>query len=197
MDARVLVLDAGTAAANNLMRSLRAGAPGLGIVGCNSSRFFLKKSPAQRNYVLPLSPRAFGTALRRIAREAQIDLVIPTNDLDVARLSELRRELGRRVFLPGKRAIERCQDKYALSVRLRRLGIAAPLTCAIRRASDIDAAFRSLAPRGKLWCRVRRGAASHGAIPVKTRDQVQAWIDYWERMRGVPPGSFTLSEYLP
>jgi len=38
---------------------------------------------------------------------------------------------------------------------------------------------------------------SYGAIPVKTPEQVRSWIAYWEHMRAVPPGSFTLSEYLP
>jgi carbamoyl-phosphate synthase large subunit len=32
---------------------------------------------------------------------------------------------------------------------------------------------------------------------VKTPAQARSWIRYWEHMRGVPRGSFTLSEYLP
>jgi carbamoyl-phosphate synthase large subunit len=44
---------------------------------------------------------------------------------------------------------------------------------------------------------VRAGTGSFGAIPVKNPTQVRSWIRYWEEMRRVRPGSFTLSEYLP
>jgi len=32
---------------------------------------------------------------------------------------------------------------------------------------------------------------------MRRPDQAQAWIVYWDEMRGVPTTSFTLSEYLP
>ena len=32
---------------------------------------------------------------------------------------------------------------------------------------------------------------------MKTPDQARWWIEYWQEMRGVPPGMFTLAEYLP
>jgi carbamoyl-phosphate synthase large subunit len=44
---------------------------------------------------------------------------------------------------------------------------------------------------------VRAGSGSYGAIPVRTPEQVRGWIAFWEGMRGVPRGAFTLSEYLP
>jgi glutathione synthase/RimK-type ligase-like ATP-grasp enzyme len=197
LNARVLVLEAGSAAGNNLIRSLQAGDPSLTIVGCNESRFILKKSAAERNYLLPVGSDPYLAALRRIVESEQIDLLIPTSDPDVRRISGLRRKLGCRTFLPGKSVIERCQDKYALTTLLRRRGIPAPLTYAIRDSAEVPALFRRFAPRARLWCRVRAGAGSYGAIPVKSPEQAQSWIAYWEQMRAVPPGSFTLSEYLP
>ena len=32
---------------------------------------------------------------------------------------------------------------------------------------------------------------------MKNPEQVRSWIQYWEKMRGIRPGSFILSEYLP
>jgi glutathione synthase/RimK-type ligase-like ATP-grasp enzyme len=197
LSTRLLVLEAGSAGANNLIHSLRCGDPSLVIVGCNDSRFVLKKSAADRNYVLPPFAQGYRNALRRIIKTEHINLVIPTSDTDVLRISALRDKLGCQVFLPGKAVIERCQDKYALSVFLRRRRIPAPLTYPIKNADNIEALFRRFEPRTRLWCRIRAGAGSYGAIPVTNPDQAQSWIAYWERMRAVPRGSFTLSEYLP
>lgn len=197
MRARVLVLEAGSAPSSNLIRSLQAGDPSLTIIGCNTSRFVLKKSAAERNYVLPLSTGALAAALRSIIQAERIDLVIPTNDGDVARLVRLRGKLGCRTFLPSRRLIERCHDKYALTVFLRQRGIPVPKTYPIEDPSRIDRIFRRFGARSKLWCRIRAGSGSYGAIPVRSPDQVRGWMAFWEGMRAVPRGSFTLSEYLP
>jgi carbamoyl-phosphate synthase large subunit len=193
----VLVLDAGTGMGNNLIRSLKTGDPSLLIIGCNDSRFLLKKSAADRNYVLPVSSDNYGIALRRIIKSEKIDLVVPTSDADVFRISQLRRRLGCRTFLPHRSVITRCNDKYNLTVFLGRRGIPVPLTYPIRKVDQIEELFQRFAPRTLLWCRVRRGAGSYGAIPVRSPEQVRSWIAYWERMRAVPQGSFTISEYLP
>jgi glutathione synthase/RimK-type ligase-like ATP-grasp enzyme len=197
LNTRLLILEAGSAAGNNLIHSLKAGDPSLVIVGCNESRFVLKKSAADRNYVLPDSSRSFPAALRRIIKAENIDLLVPTNDSDVLRISELRDELGCRTFLPRKSVIERCQDKYVLTVFLRRRRIPAPLTYPITNLEKVEGLFRRFKPRAQLWCRIRAGSGSYGAIPVRSPEQVRSWIAYWEQMRAVPPGSFTLSEYLP
>jgi carbamoyl-phosphate synthase large subunit len=197
LDARVLVLDAGGAAGNNVLRSLNAGAPSLRLVGCSESRFFLKKSIADRNHLLPISPQDHGAALRRIVKAQRIDLVIPTSDMDVLALSRLRGRLGCRTFLPRHSVIARCQDKYSLTTFLRRRGIPAPLTYPVASTGRIEEVFRRFGRRAQLWCRIRTGSGSGGAIPVKTPEQARSWIDYWETMRAVSPDSFTLSEYLP
>lgn len=197
MRARVLVLEAGSAPGNNLIRSLRAGAASLTVIGCNTSRFFLKKSEAQRNYLLPVSTEDFPSALRAIVRAERVDLVIPTNDGDVARLARLRGRLGCRTLLPGRKLLERCRDKYVLTQFLRSRGIPAPETYAIEDPSQIRRIFRQFGTPERLWCRVRAGSGSYGAIPVRTPEQVRGWIAFWEGMRGVPRGAFTLSEYLP
>ena len=198
MSARLLILDAGSGASNNFIRSLKIGDPSLLIVGCNESRFYLKKSVADRNYLLADDgSRSLQSALRRIIKAERIDLVIPTNDADVFKLSEIRAKLPCRTFLPRKSVIERCQDKFALTIFLRRHGIPAPLTYPIAQIDEVEGVFRRFKPRIQLWCRIRAGSGSHGAIPVQSPEQVRSWIAYWEEMRAIPPGSFTLSEYLP
>jgi ATP-grasp domain len=198
MAARLLVLRAGSGASNNLIHSLKIGEPSLFIVGCHDDRFVLKKSAADRNYLAPVSSRReFARALQHIVETERIDLLIPNNDDDVWTISELRAQIPCRVFLPPKEVIERCQDKYVLTRFLRRRGLPAPLTYAITSLDEIEKIFRRFGPRSQLWCRIRKGTGSFGAIPVKTPEQVRSWIKYWQEMRGVPEGFFTLSEYLP
>ena len=197
MSARVLVLRAGSGAANNLIRSLRAGDEALHIVGGHNDRFVLRKSTADTKYIVPEAASAYAQALRGIVAREGVDLVIATSDADVLRLSAVRGEIGGRTFLPRHETIELCQDKLALTRLLRERELPAPLTYHVETLDSVDAIFERLAPRQKLWCRVRAGTGSYGAIPVKTREQARSWIRYWEEMRDVPPGSFTLSEYLP
>jgi len=197
MNARLLVLDAGSPASSNVIRSLKAADPSVVIVACSDDAFFLSKAEADVKYALPDFYRNFGAALARIVESEAIDLVIPTCDSDVARLSRLREQLGTRVFLPNAATIERCHDKYALSLFLRERGIPAPLTHEIRDPAEIEDVFRRFGATRKLWCRIRSGSGSYGAIPVKTPEQVRSWIAYWEDLRFVASDCFTLSEYLP
>lgn len=195
---RLLITGAGTGATNNLVQSLRAGDPSLFIVGCNSDRFFLKKSAANRNYLVARATHpAISESLRHVIQAERIDLLIPNSDTDVRVVSTLRDELPCRVFLPRKAVIELCQDKYELASFLRSRGVPAPLTHPLTHLRDVDEIFCQLGLQSRLWCRIRAGAGSQGAIPVKTPAQARSWIDYWQEMRGVPVTAFTLSEYLP
>jgi len=105
--ARVLIIGAGSAAGENLIRSLWAGDPALVLVGCNEDRFVLRRSTANAHYLVP-SPRSreFIGALRRLIDDTGIDLIVPTNDAHVRALSDGRARLRSRVFLPPPAVIE-------------------------------------------------------------------------------------------
>ena len=198
MALRVLVTGAGSGLGNNVIRSLRAADRSVAIVGCHDDRFELKKSDADRQYLLPAPDRrAFAGRLARLVAREAIDVVVPASDRDVRTLSRLRHRLGRRLFLPGPRVIALGQDKYALFARLHAAGVPVPATHRVRDLRSVAPLVRRLGRRGRVWCRVRRGSGALGALPVETAAQARAWIAYWWRMRGVRPDAFTLSEYLP
>jgi len=198
MPVTVLVTGAGTGLGNNLIRSLRAADRSLVVLGCHDNRFELKKSAADRHYLLPApAQRAFVRRLLELLETERVDLVVPTSDRDVRALSRHRRQLGRRLFLPRAGVVALGQDKYALSRRLAGRGVPAPATFAVRSLASVPAIMRRLPGRGLAWCRVRRGSGAYGAAPVRSAAQARAWIAYWSTMRGVPVRDFTLGEYLP
>lgn len=193
----MLLLGAGTAAAENLLGSLRHGDPSLVVLGAHDDRFVLKHSGAAARHLLP-PPRARGfiPALRGLTRARGIDLVIPTSDVHVQVLSRGRRRLGGTVFLPSPGAVDLCQDKYALIQVLRRRGLAAPETHRVAGRKSIDRIFARLGG-GPLFCRPRSGTCSRGGAAVSSPDQAWSWIRIWETMQGIPAASFTLAAYLP
>ena len=195
---RLPVMAAGTGDCNNLVRSLKAGAVGVHIVGCNDDRFILKQSCADRLYLTPpVTTAEFESALLRLLDHEKINLVIPSGDGDVLAHSTLRDKLGSRCFLPQAQIIDLCQDKFKLTRLLAAWRVPVPATFAVTHLDKVGAIFKRLGRTRPLWCRVRAGSRSHGAAPVNTVRQARAWIRYWEEMRGIPAGRFTLSEYLP
>ena len=61
MSARLLLLGAGSGAANNLVRSLRAADCPNAIVGAHHDRFVLRTAPTERRYLLPPAAMAVAT----------------------------------------------------------------------------------------------------------------------------------------
>jgi carbamoyl-phosphate synthase large subunit len=197
-DIRALITGAGTGSSGNLIRALRAMTPAPHIVGLNDDRFLLKLSLADRNYLCPApTSDEFVNAILEIIGREQINVVMPTDDSTVKSLSDGRDRFPIELFLPRQETIELCQDKYALSVFLRRRNIPAPLTYAVRSLRDIDKIFARFSREGILWCRARHGARALAATPVATAEQARAWITQWRDLRGVKVSDFTLAEYLP
>ena len=195
---RILVMGAGSAGAENLIKSLRAADRSLVLLGCNDDRFVLRRSVADARYLVrpPAHPR-FARVLRRLVGQAGVDLVIPTIDRDVQALSDARAALRGRLFLPAARVVRLCRDKYRLTTALRRHGIAAPVAYPVRTPSDVDEIFARLGHPRRVWCRPRTGTCARGGGAVSTPDEARRWMAVWETMQGVPTSAFTISEFLP
>lgn len=209
MNYRLLVLDAGSVASNNLIRGLRKCLASSAIIGCAADRFTLQRSLADRNYLVASSGREFLRSLRRVIKAERTQLVIPNSDRDVKALSDIRDRLPCRTFLPRTSVLERCSDKLELVRFLRKKGVSVPATYAIEHVDQIESLFRRLSAlsyhsyhsdhsyHSQLWCRIRKGSGAVGAIPVMCPAHARSWIEYWQDVRSVPPGMFTLAEYLP
>lgn len=196
---RVLVTSAGGGASNNLMQGLRASGLPVFLVGTSVDPYYLARSRADRNYLIPRvdSGEAYLKALERIVAREAIDLIIPNNDLEVPAVSAARDRLGTRTFLPRHETIELCRDKLALARHLAERGIRVPESRPVGSPEQVREIFARFGDPALLWCRMRRGGGSKGSLPVKDPDQARFWVRYWTEMRGVPEGMFLLCEYLP
>jgi hypothetical protein len=195
---RILIMGAGSAAAENLIQSLRRAEPTLVLLGCHEDRFVLKHSAVDARYLVPSSGAP--DFIRRIVgleQACHIDLVIPTADAHVLALSSGRRRLAGKLFLPAHSVVQLCRDKYALAVVLCRRGLPAPLTYCVKRLEAIEGIVARFGQPSRLWCRPRTGTCARGGGAVSSAEQARNWIRLWEAMQGVPASSFTLSEYLP
>jgi hypothetical protein len=126
--------------------------------------------------------------LEQVIRKESVDLIFPNTDADVEIVSRLSEVLSCRVFLPRESVVELCMDKYRLGMFLRGRGLPAPETYPIDDAERLEEVWGQFDRPAKLWCRMRAGSGSMGALPVATLAQVKAWIEYWQDMRGIPPG---------
>ena len=205
MARHILITRAGSGPCNNLMHSILQDDSSNVLIGCNSDRFVLKQSPAQRNFLVsPPEPagapsHTFDRDLREVIARAAVDLVIPGNDDDALLLARLheREPLPCRTFLPSARTIALCHDKFALYEIFRDHNVPVATTYPVHDRASVMEAWRALAPRELAWCRIRHGCASVGATMVQDADQAWHWISYWNTLRGVPVEHFTLCEFLP
>lgn len=196
---KILITGAGGGGSNNLIKSIRQSGYNCFIIGTNVDKFFLRKSIADKNYLLPRATEEnYIPKLQKLIKKEEIELVIPNNDTEVRVVSDNREKLDCRTFLPDKDVIKICQDKYLMYKKMRKKGINLAKTIEIKDLDDVDRAFAELQREEEvLWCRLRRGSGSMGSLPVKTPEQAKCWIKYWEDMRGFKRSDFIISEYLP
>ena len=198
MAARVLVMGAGTAGAENLFAAVRAGSSRFALLGCNHDRFALRNSSADvRLLVAHEGAQGFSRTLAELVEKHTIDLVVPTTDTHVRALARMRRRLSSKVFLPASRIIDLCHDKCRLARALRAHGLSAPRTVPVKDLGSLRGIFARLGGGGPLWCRPRSGSCARGGGRVASASEARRWIEIWQSMQGISPRSFTLSEYLP
>ncbi len=199
MDKKVLITGAGSGGTTNLIRSIQHSHYPVEIIGSNADKFSLSRSLAKQNYYVPRAETGgpYFAAINEIISREKLDLLIPNNDTEVRVIACNRDLLDAPVFLPDKEAIAICQDKFVFANKMIEGGFKVAQTVSIDTLEDVDKAFDIFKDHEKLWCRMRKGSGSAGAIPVSKAEQAKFWIKYWQDMRGVPEGMFIISEYLP
>jgi carbamoyl-phosphate synthase large subunit len=187
---RVLVTGAGGSPATNFVRSLRMAPEPVHLIGTDADRYCLMRAETDtRHLVPPAGDPAYLDVLGAIIERERIDLVHAQNDAEVAFLSEHRDQVRARLFLPARRTVRICQDKFRSFERWRAAGLKVPETVLVGSEEDLKAAFDRFG--GALWLRATTGAGGRGALPVRDYDTARSWLEF---QRGW--GSFTAAELL-
>lgn len=198
---RLLIGGAGGGGSNNLIRAMRRlpEGEGLHLVGVNADEFALARSLTDRSYLVPHSsdPAAYLEGLAQVARAESVDLLVPTNDTEVAVLSRHRDALEVPVLLPPPSVVEACVDKARFGRTMREAGVAVPRAITINDLDEVPGVWEALGGPDVVWLRLRSGNGSRGTLPVRAPEQAASWIRYWSETRGVAPTDFVFNEFLP
>lgn len=191
-----MITGAGGAGANNLISTLKTRAE-YELIGLDVSPHKVARADVDvRLVVPPASDPGYEAAIREIIEREKADLILPTNDPEAEKLSEIRADLGTRLFFPDRETVSLCLNKWSFHQFAGKRGIRVADTRHVESLDDIPGIFDDL-DRDLLWCRVIKGAGSRAATKVKDPDQARWWIRYWNEMRGTKTTDFTLSEFLP
>lgn len=191
MAKKILVTGVGGSAANNFIKCLRM-ADKFHIVGVDTSKYYIKLSSADVNYVIN-NPKRYLETLNEIIYLEDIHLVHPQPDPEVKFISDNRYHIDAAVVLPGMDVINVCQDKYLFNLFMEYYNVPVPKTFRVSR-ERLRCLFKTV--NGKLWLRASKGAGSLAALPVTNQSQAEIWIDYW-CTKGLTWDDFIISEFLP
>lgn len=200
---RIFITGAGGPAGLNLIRSLRKAPEKLYLIGtdCNPHHLAWVRDPnhpenmVDEAYVVPRtdSPDYIPT-VNDLIRKSGAQLLHPQPDGDVKLFSDHRDRLACPVYLPDRRTVDICQDKYLSGKAWQEAGLPLVETMYVTsRTEDLQQAEEVFGY--PYWVRASQGASSRGSTPVHNLETAQAWIRYWEA-RNVG-WKFIAQEYLP
>jgi len=193
---RVVITGAGGGGANNIISTIKEREK-YDLIGFDISSYKVARANVDSRFVVPpASSPDYEEKICEIINKEKPDLIIPTNDPEVEKLSEIRDNLKTELFFPDHASVALCLNKWKFHNFAIENGIRVAETYHVTSLDDIEPIFSKLNSE-LLWCRAIKGAGSKGATKVKDSEQAKWWIKYWNEMRGMQISDFTISEFLP
>ncbi len=192
---RVLITGAGGSISLNVARSLVQPPSSAKLFAVDSNRYFIHLSQAEQKAVIPSAAetQAYLKTIRTLVAEWKIDVIFPSNMLEVLVLARERETLGARTLLPSLSAIEIGADKWRTYEVLSKAGVPVPKTLLVKGPEDLKRVFSDFGD--PIWLR-GSGIPGRGvgvaSLPARTEAQAHAWLDYHQAW-----GMMTASEFLP
>lgn len=187
---RVLVCGAGGAPAINFVNSLRLMKEAIFLVGVDCNEYTLQRAKTDIRLLVPrVEDKDYLPFLNQVIQEHGLQFVHAQNDKEIEFLSQHREEVKAGMFLPDKKTVEICLDKFASYELWEHASLPVPRTMLLQNPQDLKEAFQTIGPR--LWLRNRKGAAGEGSYPAKSYEEALSWIhsrNGW--------GRFTAAEVL-
>jgi len=182
----ILVLGAGGAPSTNFVRSLRKDTRPYYIVGTDANPYYLARAETDTKYLVPkVDDPKFLPTLIRIIKKEKINYLHIQNDKEVGFISSHREEIPTTVFLPTKKTISICQDKYASYTAWSNAKLPVPETIPIQKPDDIAFALNKF--NGSVWLRFTEGASGNGSIKIDNEKTGISWINFhngWGKFTG-------------
>jgi biotin carboxylase len=191
---RVLVTGAGGPAGINFEMSLRIAPEKIFIIGVEANKHFIHLACTNKTWLIPKATDTnYIDKLNEIIRKEKVEFVHAQPDIEVATISENREKLEANVFLPSKKTIHICQDKFESAKLWQKNAVPVARLLALNNESDVDKAFEEF---GKpIWIRAKHGAGGKGSTPAHNKETALSWIRYW-KSRNVD-WKFIAQEHLP
>jgi carbamoyl-phosphate synthase large subunit len=175
---RILVSGCGPASIN-FIKSLKIAPEKIAIIGTDANKYHIFMSQADKTYLVPRATEpTYIETLNEIIFKEKIEFVHPQPDIEVAVLSENREKLKALTFLPSKKTVKICQNKFLSTQIWINKGIPTAKTLELKNEEDVEKAFNELG--SPIWIRAKHGAGGRGSTPASNKKTALAWIRYWK-----------------
>ena len=161
------------------------------LVGTDCNERFIHFSETDEKVLIPKadSPDYFNT-LNNLIEKFNIEFLHAQPDSEITMISNNREKIEANIFLPSKRTIDICQDKFESNKIWKKHDVPTANTIFINNEDDLEKAFNELGQ--PMWVRAYKGAGGKGSLLINKHEHARAWVDFWKGW-----GNFTASEYLP
>lgn len=196
MKKRVLLLGSAGSAGINFIKALQLNSS-IEVIAVDVNKYYLEMVPVKKKYLVTREKgkeKEYIDKINKIIKKERIDFVHAQPDTEVKILSDYRGKIKSKTFLPSAEAIDVFQDKWKTFEILSKYNIAIPKTYKIMDKKSLKDIFKN--NRDIWWIRSNRGAGGKASLPVKTFEQANAWVKFWEG-KGLRYADFSASEFLP
>lgn len=172
MSVRVLVLGAAGPAGYNFCRA--AWQFGHRVVACDVDPVALGGAVGTDRVLIDRDRPA--SVVNELVDRFGVELIHAQPDPEVRWLAANQHLLNAPVFLPNRAALFICADKFRTA---QVAGPDAPATLPISEDTELERAISDLG--GDCWVRLRHGAGSAGALPVRDAETIRVWLRHHEQ----------------
>lgn len=191
---KIMVTGCGGPAGVNFIKSLRIAPEEFFIVGTDINKYHLQLPQIDERFLVPpCKDPNYINIINELIEKFGIEFLHPQPDIEVKTISENREKINALTFLPKKKTIRVCQNKFESVKIWRKKGIECPKSILIKTEDDLRIALEELG--SPFWLRATEGAGGRGSTPVKRLEEGISWIKYW-KSRGFN-WNFVAQQYLP
>lgn len=186
----ILVSEAGGTLTRNFVDSLNLCSEEYDFIGISSDPYELELSGLKYNYLVPnANDPKFIPFIQKIVKKHKPHLFHSQHDMVIKVISEHRKKLGVNCFLPDKKTIQNCVNKFASNKIWTEAGLNVPKSLLLNNYNDLKKAFKEL--KKPFWIRANEGGGGYGAVKTDSMEFARNWVDYFNGW-----GNFSIAEYI-